>query len=145
MPQRSLATRSMKRFTRSPSTGLQVIAADLEMRADDCAVADREDLRDIVDVDAGVGEDRRVGHGVLRFPEVGDLHGLAGHRPGDEDDVGERGEDRALCPLRQRARPTGDANSALMLYITFMSARRVLARSCSAPAASGTHSPMSES
>src|SRR5438093_6588105 len=66
-------------------------AVDLEMRADHSPVADPQDVRDGIDIDAGVGEYGRAGHRVLDDREVRSLYALAGHRAGDEHHIGERG------------------------------------------------------
>src|SRR5271157_4380420 len=68
---------------------------DLEMRADHHAVGYAQDFADIVDVDAGVGEYRHGLDRVANAAQVRAIDRFAGNRSGDQDRVGERGEDGA--------------------------------------------------
>ena len=79
------------------------VAVDLEMGADDAAVGDRENVADIVDAHAGIGEQRRAGDGVADAFEIGSVDGMAGQRTGDQNGVGKRGEYRAFGAQFDRA------------------------------------------
>ena len=118
----SLATASMKRLTRAPSTVFQVLPSTLKWVPMTTPSAIARMSRDIVDGDAGIGEDRDVRHRFAHRFEVGAIDRLAGQRAGDQDGVGERGEHRALRARARSAAGRGnEANSALMLKRSFMS------------------------
>jgi hypothetical protein len=70
--------------------GIPGIAVDLEMRADDAAIADRQDIANVIDSDAGIGEDRRVLENLLHRLEIVGFGGHSGHHPGDKHHIGER-------------------------------------------------------
>src|ERR1700722_10562715 len=74
------------------------VAVDLEMRADDHAIGDGEDVAHAVDRDAGVGEDRDIRDGFADGFEVRAVDRISGQGPRDEDRVGKRREDGAFCP-----------------------------------------------
>ena len=94
----AMRTLSMKRLTRSPSTGFQVSPSTLEMRADDARRRRSARMsRDIVDADAGVGEDRHVSaDGLARGARSEPSTRLAGHRAGDERSTSASEEKTAL-------------------------------------------------
>ena len=146
MPQRSPATRSMKRLTRSPSTAFQVSPSTLKWvptMAPSPTARISATLSMLTPVLAKTGVS---GIASLASLEVGQLHRLAGHRPGDQDDIGERGEDRALRPLRQRARADRRGELGVDVVHHLHVGRGARWRAAAArrrhPAA---HSPMSES
>ncbi len=56
------------------------VPARLEMGADHATVRDLQNARDVVDVDAGVGEDRRLGQSFLDAPQCRLVDRLAGER-----------------------------------------------------------------
>src|SRR5262245_21603078 len=65
------------------------LAVDLEMSADNGAVADAEDRLDTVARHARIGEDRRFRHRFLGLLEARGVDRLAGHRTGNQDDIGQ--------------------------------------------------------
>jgi hypothetical protein len=71
------------------------VAVDFEVRADDDAISNGEDVRNVVDVDAGVGEDGHVLDRLADFAQVGLVGRLAGDRTRDQDRVRKRGEHSA--------------------------------------------------
>src|SRR5689334_6396176 len=80
--------------------GIPGIPVHLEMRADDAAIADSQDIANVIDGDAGIGEDRRVLENLLHRLEIAGFGGHSGHHPGDKHHIGERREDGAPRPLR---------------------------------------------
>src|SRR5579863_5606666 len=56
------------------------LAVDLEMGADHDAVLDGEDIADIVDGDAGVGQDRDTPNGLANAREIGSIDRLSRQR-----------------------------------------------------------------
>ena len=73
------------------------------MGADDDAVGNRQHVRHIVDIDAGIGEDRHALEHVLDLAQVGLHRGLARQWSRYQDRIGKRGEDRTLGAQFDRA------------------------------------------
>ena len=94
----------MKMRTRAGSTAFQVWPVDLEVGADDTAVGHTQHIGDIVEIDAGIGEDRHILDRLGNLVEADCSVALAGDGARDEDRIGERGEDRAAGAQAQRPR-----------------------------------------
>ena len=118
------------------------LAVDLEMGADHHAVGDGEDFADIVDGDAGVGEDRdapeRPRERCVRFDRS-----TGSPVSGPETRIASASEEKtALLARSAIGRSSSEwANSALMLKRSFMSSRPSWRRRRRAPAASGAKAP----
>ena len=102
------------------------VAIDLEMRADDHAARDGQDVAHIVYVDPGVGEDRNVSHDFADALQVRLVDRLPGIGP-ETRIASALDENTALFARCSIGRWSSEkANSALMLNISFMSSRPII-------------------